>query len=223
MSRQVILTTEMAFAPSTWNSHIAPLFLRCMVEAYITMAWILEDPKSRSKQYVEYGIGQEKLYIEFLEESISKCTDPSDLDMLERTIQGKKSWLNSQLAEWATEVNVGSWSGMSAREMAKEIGRESTYKYAYVPLSGAVHNMWQHVGMHNVRPCTNPLHKGHLVPIVRYNPFMEADYMRLSSKYMTMTFVLFDEKMGIKCNIQLPEDFFFEHELFSPNKDLPTK
>ena len=41
MSRQATLSIEMASAPTTWNGHVAPLFLRCMVDAYITFARIL--------------------------------------------------------------------------------------------------------------------------------------------------------------------------------------
>ena len=129
-------------------------------------------------------------------------------------IKVRKGWLNAQLADWATEVNVGSWSGMSTREMAKEIGRESIYKHAYVPFSGAAHNMWQHIGIYNVEPCTNPLHKWHVVPKVRRAP-AHLDFMYRSAKYISMTFELFDEKMGIDSDVQLPEQFFVEHELFA--------
>ena len=57
LSRQATLTIELAQAPSIWNGHVAPLFLRCMVEAYITLAWILDDPMDRSEMYVKYGLG----------------------------------------------------------------------------------------------------------------------------------------------------------------------
>jgi len=159
MSRQATLSIEMAAAPTTWNGHVAPL--------YIILAWILEKPEERSKKYIEYGLGQEKLYIEYLEEALSEDPDSYDSGTIREMIEARKGWLNAQLADWAIEVNVGSWSGMSAREMAKEIGRESIYKHAYVPFSGAVHNMWQHVGIYNVVPCKNPLHKWHVVPKIR--------------------------------------------------------
>jgi hypothetical protein len=44
LSRQVNLTSELASNPSIWNSNMAPLVLRSMVEALITASWILEDP-----------------------------------------------------------------------------------------------------------------------------------------------------------------------------------
>ena len=216
LSRQATLSIEMALAPSTWNGHTAPLFLRCMIDAYITMAWILSDPINRSKLYIEYGLGQEKLYIEFMEEALREDPDADDSDYLKKMIGARKSWLNSQLAEWATEVNVGSWSGMSARDMAKEIGRESIYKHAYVPFSGTVHNMWQHVGIYNVRSCANPLHKWHVVPSIRRAP-IHPDFMYRSAKYISITFNIFDEKMGIHCDLPSPEQYFVEHMLFTNN------
>ena len=135
LSRQAVLTIEMAVAPSTWNGHVAPLFLRCMIDAHITLAWILESPVVRSERYIKYGLGQEKLFIEYLVEAASEEPATYGAESLRKMIDVRKAWLNSQLSEWATEVNVGSWSGVSTREMAKEIGRESIYKHAYVPFS----------------------------------------------------------------------------------------
>jgi len=214
LSRQATLTIEMAKAPSTWNGHVAPLFLRCMIDAYIALAWILEKPKERSKKYILYGLGQEKLFIEYLEKALNEEPDAYDAESLKQMIKIRKAWLNSQLAEWATEVNVGSWSGMSTREMAKEIGRESIYQYAYVPFSGPVHNMWQHVGIYNVHQCLNPLHKFHLVPKIQHAP-IHPDFMYRSAKYMAITFEIFDKKMGTKSDVILPDVFLLSHPLFA--------
>ena len=57
LSRQVTLTTELARNLGIWNGHMAPLALRPMVEALITVAWILEDPATRSKRFILYGLG----------------------------------------------------------------------------------------------------------------------------------------------------------------------
>ena len=218
LSRQATLTIGMARAPETWTVHIAPLILRCMIDAYITLAWILDEPIERSEKYVKYGLGQEKLYIEYLREGLQEDPDFYEGTLLAETIEIRKSWLNSQLAEWATEVNVGSMSGISARQMAMDIGRESIYKHAYVPFSGAVHNMWQHVGNFNVEPCKNPLHKWHLVPKVR-DFFPEPDFMYRSAKYMSISFEKFDEKMEAACDVILPQEFFERHPLFNADDE----
>jgi hypothetical protein len=213
MARQATLSIEMAAAPTTWNGHVAPLFLRCMVDAYITFAWILVDPKVRSMNYIEYGLGQEKLFVAYLEEALEQEPDMYDADSMKEMIEVRRGWLNAQLAEWATEVNVGSWSGMSTREMAKEIGRESIYRFSYVPFSGAAHNMWQHIGIYNAEPCVNPLHKWHVLPVIRRAP-ADPDFMYRAAKYLSITYELFDEKTGIQSEVQLPYDYFVGHELF---------
>ena len=214
LARQATLSIELANAPAIWNGHIAPLILRCMTDAYITLAWILGDPQERSVKYIDHGLGQEKLFIEYLEEELRNNPDQEDAESTREMIRVRKGWLNSQLAEWATEVNVGSWSGISTRDMAKEIGRESIYRFSYVPFSGPAHNMWQHVGIYNMRPCTNPLHKRHLVPKLQSSAW-HPDFMYRSAKYLSITYELVDDKMGTKSDVPLPIDYFVEHEMFA--------
>ena len=213
LSRQATLTIELAQAPSTWNGHVAPLFLRSMVDAYITLAWILEKPNERSEQYVKYGLGQEKLQIEYMEKRIAE--DPKSFHSREyrEMIKMRRSWLNSQLAEWFTEINVGSWSGVSTRQMAKDIGRESIYQFAYVPFSSSVHNMWNHVAAYNLRQCRNPLHKWHLVPTIMALD-IDLDFMFRSAKYISISYQLFDETMDVTCDTELPQSFLLNHKLF---------
>ena len=64
MARQVTLATQLAQVPPTWNGHVAPLILRAMADAYITLAWIFQDPEKRTDSYVKYGLGQRKLLLE---------------------------------------------------------------------------------------------------------------------------------------------------------------
>lgn len=214
LARQCTLAIELANSPLTWNGNIAPLVLRCMTDAYITFAWILENIEDRTKKYIDYGLGQEKLFIEHLEEAIQEETDHLIKERMKIMVKYKKNWLNGQLAEWATDVNVGSWSGISTRDMAKAIGKESIYKFAYSPFSGAAHNMWQHVGVYNVEPCRNPLHNRHVVPTIKKAP-NDPEFLYLASKYLSQTFDLFDEKMGVSIQRELPIDFFANHSFFN--------
>lgn len=64
LARQVSLAVNVAGAPSVWNHHAAPVLLRAMTDVVISLAWILEKPDERSRQYIEYGLGQVKLDIE---------------------------------------------------------------------------------------------------------------------------------------------------------------
>lgn len=212
-ARQATLAIEMAQNPGIWNGHIAPIILRCMTDAHITLAWILGAPLERSKEYIRFGLGQEKLFIEYLENEADQAPDGELDERIEKMIEMRKGWLNGQLAEWAIEVNVGSWSGKSTRDMAVEAECEGLYKFAYVPFSGPTHSMWQHVGIYNVVPCANPLHKNHRIPVIP-DLKVDPDYLYRSAKYVSRTYSLLSEKLRLQCDVPLPVRYFAENHPF---------
>lgn len=207
MARQVALAANLARAPSIWNGHVAPIILRSMTDAYITLAWVLKDPGPRTKKYILFGLGQEKLEIEHAEAEYGERKDQDPT--LERLIQARRAWLNAQRIDYLTEVNVGSWSGLSTRQMAEEAGCLDFYRFAYTPFSAAVHNTWNHVGRYNLEHCLNPLHKYHRLPTLDASDSeMDVDYLYRATKYVEKTFRLFDETYSIKAETQMPLDWF---------------
>nr|WP_292655695.1 DUF5677 domain-containing protein [Nitratifractor sp.] len=91
LARQATLTIQLAENPGIWNGHIAPLILRSMTDAHITLAWIMvEDFKTRAKQYINYGLGQEKKLIDHLKNESDENED------LEELIRIKEKWLETQ-------------------------------------------------------------------------------------------------------------------------------
>jgi len=205
IARQATLSTTLARSPGNWTGHVAPLFLRAMVDAHISLAWVLNDPATRARQFILYGLGQEKLFIEHLKTELDERNGEDK--QLASLIEAREDWLNSQRRDIMTEVNVGAWSGHNTREMAEQSGCESLYKYAYLPFSGAAHSMWQHIGVYNVQPCTNPLHKYHKVPAI-ISTAIDPDYVYRSSKYVTRSYKTYDAAFGLQCETELPQDFF---------------
>lgn len=217
-ARQATLAIEIARNPGVWNPHVAPILLRCMTDVHITMAWVAEDPESRAREYVRFGIGQEKLFIEYLENERDSAPEGELDEEVEQMIEARRSWMESQIAEWAIEVNVGSWSGVSTREMAQQSGCEGLYKFAYVPFSGACHSMWQHVGLFNVVHCDNPLHKHHRVPMIPVFE-LDPDYLYRSAKYVSRTYQLLDSSWGVEATVPLPVAFFVENHPFRMGRE----
>ena len=194
LARQVTLATQMARAPSIWNGHIAPMILRTMTDNYISLAWISCDPVDRSRKFVLFGLGQEKLIVEHRKAQIEADgrTKESDAE-----IAAREAWLDSQRFAFLTEVNVGNWAGLNTRKMAEQADCLDLYRYAYVPFSAAVHSMWPHISRYNLDTCTNPLHRYHSVPI---DPSMsvDLDYMYRAAKYVDKAFARFDQLARIK-------------------------
>jgi hypothetical protein len=198
MARQVSMATQIAMNPGIWNGHIAPLLLRGMVDAYITFAWILGDPLDRSRKFILHGLGQEKLHIEYLKSYFESNSDDAEKQPI---IQAMTAWIDSQRFTFLTEVNIGSWSGISTRNMAQEAGCMDIYRYAYTPFSSAAHSMWNHVAKYNLEPCKNPLHRYHQFPVDTVVS-IDPDYLYRAAKYLDKTFNTFDNKFNLNIEVQ---------------------
>ena len=205
MARQVTLATQLAQAPSAWNGHVAPLILRPMTDAYITLAWIFKDPEKRTDSYVKYGLGQLKLWLEHFKADLAEKGEKEPEK--NPIVKAVTEQLNAQRFEYLTEVSVGSWSERNTREMAKEAGCLDLYRTAYTPFSAAVHNMWTHIADYNLRRCRNPLHQFHRVP---EDPDLEPhiDYVYRAAKYVAKTFDLFDRETGVSVDAASSFDSF---------------
>ena len=193
LSRQVTVALELAQSPICFNGHIAPVLLRSMADTLISIAWILRSPKERCKQYRLYGLGQEKLFVENLKQTYSGENQETELA---RSIEFLERDLGTEYNPHFTEVNVGSWSGISTREMATEIEYEDLYKFGFSFFSSAAHSTWQHVRKSNVTRCLNPLHGYHLVPLLVHLPF-DPLTLHTAARYVDQTFGYFDESQGI--------------------------
>ena len=216
LARQVSLATDMAGTPKIWSVHAAPILLRSLADNYITMAWILEEPDTRAHHFIQHGLGQQKLILEYYKKAQEERPDEEGLEAM---ISLLGALLDSQQYGFLTEVNTGSWSGLTTRGMAEEVGELDFYRFVYVPFSLATHNMWPHVAMYNLRLCTNPLHGGHRVPTVPDLP-IEPSFLCNAAKYLDMAFALFDRKTSVRCTTPNAFDYLVQEfeKLFAPNE-----
>lgn len=197
LARQVTLATQLACSPGIWNAHSSPILLRSMTDAYITLAWILKDPVERSRKFVLYGLGQQKLILEHRKVALTADGKDPAQDLV---VKATEDWLNTQRFDFLMEVNVGSWSEVPVREMAEEADCLDLYRYAYTPFSAATHSMWHHISRLNLQVCENPLHRYHKVPV---DPDLspEPDYLYRAAKYVEKSFKLFDQKFSVQSGL----------------------
>lgn len=194
LTRQTKLAISLAKNPHLWDWDIGPLLLRSMTDCHITLAWILIDPLDRSRKYIDYGLGQEKLQIEYLEKLELDDKDPEYKENIEMLIDARKSWLNSQHFTFLQSVNIGNWAGKNTREMAQEADCLPLYKFSYTPWTHVAHGNWNHVGKFNLAPSGNPLHKFISVPFYNTNMSFEIDVLFKCTKYLDRTFNLLQSK-----------------------------
>lgn len=214
LSRQVTLSMQMARSPNVLNGHVAPLFLRAMTDLHITLAWIMLDLEERSKKYILYGLGEEKLLVEHYKKGIEDSPDNPNNEQIMQLVDFKLNWINSQRRDFFVEVNLGHWAQLDYRKMAQEAHCEDLYKFAYKPFSHGAHNMWPHVSIYNCKYCENPLHKHHLIPELFEAP-LDLDFLFRSCKYVDKAYKLFIDKFGLHLNttpLEWWDDYFVNRE-----------
>jgi hypothetical protein len=138
LARQVTLASQLALSPNIWTEHIAPLISRSMADNYISLAWIFCDPVDRSRKFVLYGLGQEKLQVEHLKARLNAENEDSEEHP---EVKYREGWIDAQQYTFLTEVNIGSWSGIDTRTMAEQAECVYFYNYSFQPFTSATHNM----------------------------------------------------------------------------------
>jgi hypothetical protein len=191
LARQATLAIQFALAPQLWNWHSAPLFLRAMTDVHITLSWILLDPKTRARQYIDHGLGQAVLELEHRKKWLESTSKRAKEEM-NSMIRAYEAWINTQRWSFLVEVNVGAWSGKTTREMAEESGILDFYNYVYTPFSQGAHSTWFHVGRFNSAPSESPLTRQLWIP--RIEDATDVWTMDLIAKYLDKSFNIFDEK-----------------------------
>lgn len=210
LSRQVTLSIEMARSPNTWTAHSAPLFLRAMTDLHITLSWIMLDLVERSTKYILHGLGDEKLVMEHYKKCIEDNPGDEMNEYLEKVVQIKSDWINSQKRDFLVEVNLGHWAQLDYRRMSQEADCEDLYKFAYKPFSQAAHSMWPHVSCLNSKYCESPLHKYHLVPELFSAP-LDLDFLYRSCKYVDKAYKCFVEKFSLNFTHKMPLEWWYSY------------
>ena len=196
LSRQASLAVEFAAAPGAWTPNCAPILLRAMADVFITLSWILADPDARSKRFVEDGLGVVKLEVAHRERELPQLSSDEEKEAAKEIIAAQKAWLAGQRLDALVEINLGSWSGLSARKMAEETENLDFYNYVYQPFSSCVHSNWFHISMYNTTACENPAHRWHRLPVMHdFNA--DAFWLYLCAKYYSKTLRVFDRAVGL--------------------------
>ena len=181
-----------------------------MTDCHITLAWLLKNPALHSKQFISYGLGQEKLNLEHYKEALNTESDETDRTRLREMLEARESWLNSQHFSFLQEVDVGNWSGKTTRDMAMESDNSSLYRFAYTPYSNCAHNIWNHIGVFNSRPSDNPLHRFIREPNILETAFEPSVFMN-SSKYLQKSYQEVVSHFSIKIKCELPYEWALDN------------
>jgi hypothetical protein len=133
------------------------LILRTITEAHINLRFLkMKDDEAIWFQFRNYGSSQTKLaFLKYLD--AKKKPDYVNMEELFR-YANEDMWLEYQ------DINLGSWSTKSLRDIAIESGLKEVYDQHYQLLSTSVHAQWTGIRENNFIQCANPLHRFHRIP-----------------------------------------------------------
>lgn len=160
--RAITGATSLCRAPHQWSSQFAATNLRQLAEIEIVLAWLKAHPQDFAT-YRDYGLGHEKLAWLHVDDLVSSLDDlPEELVGVADKLEQRKR--DAPVLD-VTIVSVEStFTGLSLRAMAKEVGLESLYRSVFQVSSSEIHGEWEPVSRENLQRCLNPLHRWHLVP-----------------------------------------------------------
>jgi Family of unknown function (DUF5677) len=160
-SRALRLAHELIDDPNLWTATGSAHLVRAIIDTRITAAWLLRNGTDEEyEKFKDYGLGKNKLYKLHLEDYI----DSSGATELEELREQLEREVNAEILEEFQSISLGgTFSGKSVREMAEEAKLRPAYTLNYQPLSSEAHGEWGSLRSHDLRVCTNPLHRFHRI------------------------------------------------------------
>lgn len=165
LMRQVSLATNLATSFGMWSYDVGCIILRCMSDTQVTLAWFDRVGEQEDYQsFIEYGLGQEKLYLEHSGEFFDQYE--GDAKGIDAKMERLEKNLEEQRASHLLPVDVGGWN-KDTRSMAQEADCEDMYNLRFSRYSSTVHGTWNALEQQYLVKCHNPLHSYHRIPDFR--------------------------------------------------------
>jgi hypothetical protein len=163
-ARVVRLIEGAVSAPPLWTDEFGANLMRSIIEAKINIRWLeyKNDPEMY-RAFKNYGRGRLKLlklhteaYTETLDEIPEHLT--TYLEHLDEEV-------NADVWEEFQEIDIRTtFSGVSARQMAIDVGLKEDYDFVFAPASGTTHGDWIALDRYALVRCRSPLHLWHRIP-----------------------------------------------------------
>lgn len=163
-ARVIRLVEGATGAPLLWTDEYGASLMRSVIEAKILIRWLgyKADPTLYTR-FKDYGRGRLKLLKLHTEEYVDSLDDVPD--HLAAYHEHLNTEVNADVWEEYQEISIDkTFSGVTARQMAIDVGLKSDYDFVFAPASGTTHGDWTALDRYALVRCRNPLHMWHRMP-----------------------------------------------------------
>jgi hypothetical protein len=130
-------------------------------------------------KFKQYGRGRLKLLKLHVEEYLDSLQDPPEA--LKNFAEDLDTEVNADTSEEFQEISVDkTFSSITIRQMAIDVGLKREYDFAYAPASGEAHGDWIALDRSALVRCRNPLHMWHRIPNTDYGVVLRTSLMDMA-------------------------------------------
>lgn len=143
-----------------YNTIIGRNVIRCLVELYIMLKYLLKKEKDNLKiweEFQEYGIGQFKTVLARSRDFQPKTSNHVSFDLIDVIV-------NEYKREEFLNMDTSYFDKQNMREKANFVGEKELYGLYYDYDSAYEHGLWGAIRESSVLNCDNPSHQYHFVP-----------------------------------------------------------
>lgn len=141
-----------------WASDVAEIMYRTILESLIYLEFLAnEDNEELYKEFVKYGIGQEKLFKAHLATMIDEKKIKSTPEIV--------NYVNSSSDDefWDELVSIKLTNFDNIKKLADRTYLKYDYPLHYQPYSITEHGQWPALKRYYLKRCKNPLHRYHFI------------------------------------------------------------
>lgn len=152
-------------APHMWTGEHASPVTRLLFEAQIFIRWMLKQGNEEVfLQYQSYGLGKRKLLKQHVKSLLERLGDEAP-EMFKAYAESLEQKTGGDWGDQFQAVSLDStFSGLTVRQMAEEVGMLDEYRHVYQSASGITHGEWWAIEDYALQRCQNPLHLFHRLP-----------------------------------------------------------
>ncbi len=140
------------------EGEIAEATLRILFESRLKFLWMnYSQDLEVIKQFREYKVGREKLFMDFLQSKIDENPDlGNQMDKINKTFEAYK--LNEGVDENNVAIEKGDAFGVTVQKMAEDLGQdeENSYFFVYKRTSDIIHGNWRIIEKYHLDKSLNP-------------------------------------------------------------------
>lgn len=179
-ARAVRLVEGAVGSPRLWTDEYGAGVLRSLIEAKILVKWLdnKDDPQLYTR-FKDFGRGRLKLLMLHTREYADALDEVPD--HLAEYLAHLEEEVNADTWEEFQDIDVGgTFSGVSARDMAIEAGLKEDYDFVFAPTSGTAHGDWVSLDRYALTKCLNPLHLWHRIPNPELDLLVDPSFMEIA-------------------------------------------